>query len=72
MPQKTAAEIAYEAQKRATELYTGVSPYTLKYHCQLNINNTVINAFYEDTLRSATRSVRHGKISSGNSCGAGT
>lgn len=51
MPQKTAAEIAYEAQKRATELYTGVSPYTLKYHCQLNINNTVINAFYEDTIK---------------------
>jgi hypothetical protein len=32
MQRKTAAEIAYEAQKRATELYTGVSPYTLKHH----------------------------------------
>ncbi len=51
MPQKTAAEIAYEAQKRATGLFTGVCPYTLEHHYHLNINNTVINAFYEDTIR---------------------
>lgn len=51
MPQKTAAEIAYEAQKRATDLFTGVCPYTLEHHYHLNINNTVLNAFYEDTIK---------------------
>lgn len=51
MPQKTAAEIAYEAQKRATGLFTGECPYTLEHHYHLNINNTVLNAFYEDTIK---------------------
>lgn len=51
MPQKTATEIAYEAQKRATDLFTGVCPYTLEHHYHLNINNTVLNAFYEDTIK---------------------
>lgn len=51
MPQKTATEIAYEAQKRAADLFTGVCPYTLEHHYHLNINNTVLNVFYEDTIR---------------------
>lgn len=51
MPIKSAAEIADEARKRATDLYAGVCSYNLKYRYQLSINNTVINAFYEDTIK---------------------
>ncbi|MDE6763625.1 MAG: hypothetical protein K2J73_08110 [Oscillospiraceae bacterium] len=42
---------ARECENRKTDLFTGVCPYTLQHHYHLNINNTVLNIFYEDTVK---------------------
>lgn len=52
--EKRAEELAKEARerdRRKTDIFSGVCPYNLEQHYQLNISNTVINAFYEDTVR---------------------
>lgn len=42
---------ARDRERRKTDLFTGVCPYTLEHHYHLNINNAVLNAFYEDTVK---------------------
>lgn len=41
------AEEARERERRKTDLFTNVCPYTLEHGYQLNVNNTVIRQFYE-------------------------
>lgn len=52
--EKRAEELAKEArerERRKTDIFSCVCPYNLEQHYQLNISNTVINAFYEDTVK---------------------
>lgn len=53
--EKERAKQAREIERRKTALLAGASKYNLTYHIQLNVNNTVINAFYEDTIRRRKR-----------------
>ncbi|MCM1328393.1 MAG: hypothetical protein NC253_03045 [Ruminococcus sp.] len=45
------AEEARERERRKLSLFTEPSKYCIAHGIQLNVNNTVINAFYEDTIR---------------------
>ncbi|MCM1023853.1 MAG: hypothetical protein NC395_07315 [Prevotella sp.] len=42
---------ARERENRKTDIFSGACSYTLKHSYHLNINNTVLNAFYEDTVK---------------------
>lgn len=45
------AEEAWERERRKMAFFTAKSGYAIEYGYQLNVNNTVINAFYEDTVK---------------------
>lgn len=40
-----------DRERRTLAIFAPPCPYNVKYHYQLNINNKVLNIFYEDTVR---------------------
>lgn len=47
--EKERAELLKSLERQKLELFTKPCPYNLKYHCQLNPNNLVINRFYNNS-----------------------
>lgn len=47
--EKERAELLRRLERQKLELFTGASPYNLKHHIQLNVNNIVINKFYNNS-----------------------
>lgn len=47
--EKERAELLKSLGRQKFELFTKPCPYNLKYHCQLNPNNLVINRFYNNS-----------------------
>ena len=44
--EKERAELLRRLERQKQEFFTGASSYNLKHHIQLNVNNTVIQKFY--------------------------
>lgn len=41
----------HDRERRALAIFAPPCTYNVKYHYQLNINNKVLNVFYEDTIK---------------------